>query len=166
MNYINYLVTALLIISTVLLGLLIPGGPIEKRSFAHISPFILSAFNTFLTVLGFGSLMIAFFVYSGNGWVLLSASICGISYFLVYALDLGKLFPVSPDKMPRALIVIEVIGLLIAIPLTVLSLISAYMLENDTINLKVSSGFIAIMVLIVLLGVGIVIFATRSAMKK
>jgi hypothetical protein len=85
--------------------------------------------------------------------------------FLVYALDPGKIFPVSPDKMPRALFTIELAGLLLAIPLTLLSLLSASMPEHGG-GLEVSGLMIAVLVLAVLLGIGIVVFATGSAMNK
>lgn len=95
-SYIGYSVVALLVLSTVLLGILVPGGPIEKRRFSHISPLVLGTFNTFLTVLGLVSLGLTYFSLKGNRWAFFAAAICGISYFLVYALDLGKIFPVSP----------------------------------------------------------------------
>ena len=129
-------VASLLVLSAVLLGILVPGGPIETRSFSHISPLILGAFNTFLTVLGIGSLALAYFAVKGKRWAILAAAFCGISYFLVYALDLGMIFPVSPDKMPPALFAIEVAGLLVSFPLTFLSLRRVSMKVIDFGNRK------------------------------
>lgn len=165
-DYLIYSVIALLIISTVLLGVLVPGGPIEKRSFSHIAPFILGAFNSFLTILGLGSLILAILVFLKYRWALYAASLSGISYFLVYALDLGKIFPVSPDKMPRALFIIEVIGLMFSIPLAALSFISAHNLQSSNIDFVISGDIIVLITLFTFFGIGIIIFATRSAMKK
>jgi uncharacterized membrane protein len=165
-NYLNYAVAGLLLLSTGLLAMLIPGGPIENRNFSHISPWVLAIFNIFLTLLGIASLASAYFSVVGSGVAVISV-ICGISFFLVYALDLGKIFPISPDKMPRALFVIEVSGLILAIPLTLLSLLEMAMPNRGaaTINMSATT-IISVLVLMVVLGLGIVIFATKSAMRK
>ena len=166
-NYIGYTLTGLLVLSAVLLGILIPGGPIENRNFSHISPLVLGLFNTFLTVLGVGSLILAYFTLVDSKMAFIAAAICGISYFVVYALDLAKIFPVSPDRMPRALFAIEVIGLLLAIPLLLLSLLSISRSKSVVDGLEFPSGtIITVLVLMVVLGVGIVIYATKSAMRK
>jgi hypothetical protein len=145
---------------------LIPGGPVETRRFSHYPPFILGSFNTFLTILGIGSLVVVYFCFAGSKWAFYGAGICGISYSAVYALDLGKVFPVSPDKMPRALFIIEVTGLILSIPLTLLSFISASMLENVTEDFQLSIFGIIILLLMVILGIGIVIFATKVTIKR
>lgn len=165
-DYLIYSVITLLILSTILLGVLVPGGPIEKRSFSHIAPFILAVFNTFLTILGLGSLILAILVFLKYRWALYAASLCGIAYFLVYAMDLGKIFPVSPDKMPRALFIIEVIGLILSIPLIALAFISAHNLQNSNVGFVISSGIMVLIALLTLSGLGIIIFATKSAMRK
>jgi hypothetical protein len=50
---------------------------------------------------------------------------------MVYALDLGKVFPVSPDEMPSALFAIEVAGIVASVFLTYLSLKAAHILMSD-----------------------------------
>lgn len=160
----------LLVLSAVLLGILVPGGPIETRSFSHISPFILGAFNTFLTILGIGSLVLAYCALKGKRWAILAAAFCGISYFLVYALDLGMIFPVSSDRMPPALFGIEVAGLLVSFPLTLLSLRGVSMpvtnSESPENQVALKKSHVLLLVLMTLAGVGIIIFATMSAMGK
>jgi hypothetical protein len=145
---------------------LIPGGPSETRKFGHYSPFVLGAFNTFLTILGFGSLVVVYFCFDGSQWAFYAAGICGISYFLVYALDLGKIFPVSQDRMSRPLFIIEVAGLILSIPVTLLSFLSASMLEIETEDFHLSVFGIVLLVLMVILGIGIVISATKVTMKR
>jgi hypothetical protein len=164
------LVAMLLVLSAVLLGILVPGGPIETRSFSHIATFVLAAFNTFLTTLGIGSLVFAYFALKGKRWAFVAAALCGIFYFLVYALDLGKIFPVSPEAMSPALYAIELIGILVSMPLTYLSFKSTLMLVGDKGG-HVSAGAIKkthllLLALMVLTGIGIIIFATMSAMGK
>lgn len=165
-NYIIYSAPVLLLLSTVLFWTLIPGGPVETRKFSHYSPYILGSFNTFLTILGIGSLIVVYFCFSGSKWAFYVAGICGISYLLVYALDLGKVFPVSPDRMSKALFVIEVTGLILSIPLILLSFISVSMLENLTEDIQLSVFGIILLFLMVILGIGIVIFATNVTMKR
>ena len=166
-NYIEYALAGLLGLSAVLLGMLIPGGPIENRDFSYIPPITLGIFNVFLTVLGIGSLAIVYFAFLGSKIAIMSSALCGISYFLVYALDLKKIFPVSPDKMPRSLFWIEVVGLILSIPLTLLSLMYLFMPKaGGSVSGVSSSNMILVLVAVVAFGVGIVIFATKSAMKK
>jgi hypothetical protein len=163
-------VSMLLVLSAVLLGILVPGGPIETRDFSHTSPVILGTFNTFLTSLGIGSFVFAYFALKGKLWSYIASLVCGISYFLVYALDLGKIFPVSPNEMPEALLAIEIVGILVSIPLAYLSLRAiqksmelSIAHEAGTLMDKKHVLLIAVMVLA---GIGIIIFATLAAMGK
>ncbi|MDG6098737.1 hypothetical protein EXU34_14890 [Alteromonas sp. ZYF713] len=106
----------LLLISALLLITLVPGGPIENRDFSNLSPLLLSSFNLFLTTLGLGSLMAAYFVRLHARWALVGGLLAGISYCIVYLLDLARLFPVSPTPMPRLLELIELAGLIVSLP--------------------------------------------------
>ena len=54
----RYWIAGLLALSAISLSLLVPGGPIETRSFSHINPIILASFNTFLTTLSILSLLL------------------------------------------------------------------------------------------------------------
>lgn len=165
-KFIIYSAPTLLLLSTLMFWTLIPGGPFETRKFGHYSPFILGAFNTFLTVLGFGSLVVVYFCFAGSQWAYYAAGICGISYFLVYALDLGKIFPVSPDKMSRALFILAVTGLILSIPITLLSFISASMLETEIKDFELSVFGVILLFIMVIVGIGIVIFTTRVTTKR
>ena len=107
----------LLIMSGAVLTVMVPGGPVETRMFAHYSPLVLGAFNSFLTVLGLASFVLAWFAFREKGWALTGAIFCGIGYLLVYALDLAVIFPVSPDPMPQALLILEIVGIALSLPL-------------------------------------------------
>lgn len=168
---IQYGAPALLALSSVLLTSLVPGGLIETRSFSHINPVVLGGFNTFLTSLSLVSLLLINFTWQRQRWAYVASAFAGLSYFLVYVLDLGRLFPVSPDAMPLALFVIEVLGTLISLPLMLVSLQGLRLSgglstpspqagNHSFTRAKQFSTAVAIM----LLGVGIIIFATRSAM--
>jgi hypothetical protein len=82
--YIKYWVASLLGFSGLTLSLLVPGGPIETRRFGHINLLTLGAFNTFLTTLGLGSLLLIYFVLKSERWAMLAAAVCGLSYLGVY----------------------------------------------------------------------------------
>ncbi len=160
------LLILLLLVSMVLLTILVPGGPIETRDFSHISPDILGGFNVFLTSLGMISLVLIYFVWKGYRWAYMVSLLCGLSYFLVYTLDLGRIFPVSPTPMPKTLLIIEVIGTVLSIPL----MYSSYLYFKS--NSKFEAGdsviplyFKILLVVLILVGIGIVIFATNAAMK-
>ncbi len=167
----NYVISALLILSAVLLGVLVPGGPIETRSFSHIDPLVLGIFNTFLTSLGIGSIAIAYFVWQNRSWTGIASLICGLSYLLVYLLDLGKIFPVSPVPMPPMLLLIEVLGTIVAFPLICTAAIAIINNRNSPQTATVgeqtwvySHQFGYAPLWIILIGVSIIAFATKSAM--
>jgi len=168
-KYNRYFVPSFLILSCGLLGVLIPGGPIETRNFSHISPVILGAFNTFLTLLGIASIMIIYFIFKHKAWAFLASLVCGVSYFLVYVLDLWNIFPVSSDPMPNALYIIEMLGLIASIPLMIFSvqgMICRTTNNQDLKNELYSKKIIFVVLLLMLVGVGIIIFATKSAMRN
>ena len=169
----NYWTAILLGASGIALSTLVPGGPIETRSFAHINPFTLGAFNTFLTTLCIGSLLLVYFVWKAERWAIVAAACFGLSYLSVYGLDLAQIFPVSPDAMPPALLIIEVLGAIAAVPLTLLALqalrapsqenwVTAPSAHGQT-SLFSQTPTMAI-IGVNLIGLGIIVFATRSAM--
>ncbi|MGB5711164.1 MAG: hypothetical protein WBM44_09680 [Waterburya sp.] len=166
---IKYWISGLLILSSGLLGSLVPGGSIETRDFSHINTIILGAFNTFLTVLAVGSILLVYFVLREVKWTYLVATVFGVSYFLVYVLDLGVVFPVSSDPMPIALFVIEIVGTIVSVPLIFMSVKQIQKIQQDSrseIGLKetYSPKFLYIAFLSILVGCGIITFATVSAM--
>ena len=171
---IKHWLAGLLGISGIALSILVPGGPIETRSFSHINPVILGAFNTFLTTLCLGSLLLIYFVLKSQRWAMLAAAVCGLSYLGVYGLDLAEIFPVSPDAMPPALLAIEVLGTILALPLMLLSMqgisthqqttfADAPFLQADRLPL-IQTPRIVIAISIGIVALGIIVFATYSAM--
>ncbi|MEO1095863.1 MAG: hypothetical protein AAFX01_13290 [Cyanobacteria bacterium J06638_28] len=177
----KYWIAGLLAVSAVALSSLVPGGPIETRSFAHIHPIVLGSFNTFLTMLSLLSLLLVYFVWQSRRWAFGGAAVCGLSYFLVYGLDLAQVFPVSPDAMPAALLIIEVLGTVLSVPLTLLAGQAvrqstqplgdapSYAPEGTAIALPNTSQIVTgkrlgYALVLGSLAIGIITFATRSAM--
>jgi hypothetical protein len=172
--HIKYWVASLLGFSGLALSLLVPGGPVETRSFGHINPLTLGIFNTFLTTLGLGSLLLIYFVLKSERWAMFAAAVCGLSYLGVYGLDLAQIFPVSPDVMPSALLAIEVLGTLISFPLMALSIqalrglnpkmsaASSFTSTDTRLSWKTPQALMVIS--LGMIALGIIAFATRSAM--
>lgn len=158
----RYSIATLLVISGLLLASLIPGGPIETRDFSHINPLVLGLFNLFLTVLGLGALIVAFFQFRGRDLAGLSLFM-GVSYLVVYSIDLLAVFPKTVSEMPLALFAIEVAGCVIALPLIALAYALSRSKEGITASEPFEFGHTSIIAL-ALLSVVILAFATFSAM--
>lgn len=161
----------LLLTSSIALMTLVPGGPIETRDFSHISFIVLTLFNLFLTVLGLGSLIQAYFVSRGNEWSIRNSVFTGGSYLLVYGLDLLSIFPVSPSPMPTLLLLIELIGIALALPILYLAIKlsqSAHTQFAMPVPTKASNlnSALLLLCLFAIFTVAIVAFATLSAIGK
>lgn len=154
----------LLLLSATLLSAMIPGGPVETRDFSHYDPLLLGSFNTFLTVLGLASYGAAWFVMRRRRWALISAQLCGVGYFLVYAADLAQLFPQSPLAMPAALLVMEITGLVVSLPLMLLPALAGHSeLSVSNGHRHLTSTALLLITAVTVLAVGIIAFATRAA---
>ena len=101
----------LLILAVLSMAPLIPGGPVENRSFAHIPVPILVAFNAFITLVVLGSIPLAVLARRGSRRVLAWVIADGLGYVAIFALDLLHIFPVSPTPMSPALTGFELAGL-------------------------------------------------------
>lgn len=167
----KYSIAGLLAISGIALSSLVPGGPIETRSFAHINPVTLGVFNTFLTILTLGSLILVYFVLKSERWAMIGAALCGLFFFGVYVADLAVIFPVSPDAMPPVLLTIEVLSTVLSLPLMWFSVRAFNQLELVPANSPQTPTGKTIQVRQIILslavgiaGLGIIIFATNAAM--
>jgi hypothetical protein len=113
MNYVKP-VPYLLGVIMILLAILVPGGPVETRSFADLPAWVYWGFNAFLIGLGVFTVIALVFAALRRRWAFTAAIVAGALYILVYVLDLAGIFPVSPDPMPAALLWIEVIDSVLA----------------------------------------------------
>ena len=156
-------VAALLCLSAVALGLMIPGGFVENRNFPEYPVFVLAGFNIFLTVLGLGSLILAFRALR-VGRVGRLPVMFGTGYIAVYVLDLAHIFPVAEAPMSTALFTLEWIGTLLGLLIVVVSLRSIPTSHNDPerTDTTVLPGWL--FPALAIIAVAIVIFATISAM--
>ncbi len=154
----------LLFLSAVNLTLMIPGGFIESRDFSHISAATLGIFNSFLTLLGIVSLFLIYCIGKQWKWAYKGAYICGISYFIVYTIDLLAIFPQSPTAMPTLLFNLEFLGTVLSIPLFLYAVRKARRLQNTPNQQQFSRSMYGFIGVAIVVGLGIIIFATTAAM--
>jgi len=159
----THLTALLLLVSGLLLSSLVPGGPIENRDFSHINAGVLLIFNIYLTVLGLGSFVLVAYVLRSGRYAGMLGSLAGLSYLVVYGVDLLGWFPQTPSEMSNALLSIEVIGMAVALPLIY---VSSRLPRKASFAAGRSNGNWTYLKWF-LLGIGaiaIVVFATWSAM--
>ena len=144
---------------------MVPGGFVESRDFSHIAPLILGGFNIFLTTLGMISLFLAYFIYKNQKWAVWSAFLCGLSYFIVYTIDLAELFPQSPTPMPILLFMLEILGTVLSIPLMYFAAKQTKLFDHDNQKVLLNKSLYWLISLAILIGLAIIIFATKAAMS-
>jgi len=158
----RYYLSTIIFLLAVLLTILIPGGPIETRSFSHIDASILVIFNIFLTFLGMSSFILVLFLLKEIKWSYYLADIFSIFYIGVYLLDLFKIFPTSPDNMPSLLMIIEIVSTILAILFLLLNRNKKF---DNSNNIELNKNYRKYVLIALTLGIVIVSFATYSAMK-
>lgn len=162
----RYAVAVLLVLSAIILAIMVPGGPVETRSFSNISVVTLTLFNIFLTSLGIASLALSYFVNRRWRPAYSAAATCGLLYLLVYGLDLCNIFPVSLDRMPVLLFILEALGALISVPLVLLSWQLATSKGDECSDpIRIVPIGRTILGVTLLIAICIVVFATLSAMR-
>jgi len=166
MNYPKF--TAWLLVALMaLLVPMVPGGPIETRSFATVNSFLVMGFNIFLTLLMITSITTTYFMFKKQKWAYQLVGILGLSFALVFILDLAEIFPVSPDPMETPLLVLEWISLLMGALLMFFSYKSLTVTGQSYWSgaFKLPRWLIISIALLLLLGIYVVYFATTSALS-
>lgn len=120
MHGIMIIASMLMFINVILLTILVPGGPIENRDFNGLKGLVFWGFNVFLITLGITSYITSYLLLIENPHALLIAQIISVLYFIVYIIDLAGIFPKSPTKMSKTLMLIELINASLAIFLFIL----------------------------------------------
>ena len=115
MQAIMIFASALMFINVTLLTILVPGGPIENRDFNGLRGIVFWGFNVFLIILGIASYITSYLLLIANPYALYMGQIISVLYFIVYLIDLVGIFPKSPTKMSKTLMLIEVINASLAI---------------------------------------------------
>jgi hypothetical protein len=124
MEIMNLTTSLILFLNVTLLSILVPGGPVENRDFDYLkkTPIIYYGFSIFLISLILISLALCYFILLDNLWAFKVSLAVGALYFMVYILDLLKIFPRSPTPMSKTLMLIEIINMMLALLLVIFSL--------------------------------------------
>ena len=160
------IVGLLTLLSALNLTLMVPGGFVETRVFPHYSVAVLAAFNIFLTVLGLGCFILAYAALR-HGRTGMLPIVAGLVFVAVYVADLLHIFPVSANPMSTTLTILECIGTLLGVLLVAAGVRSLSLQQPSAqgdgggVPNGLSRGLLMTLIAI---GVGIVIFATLSAM--
>ncbi len=94
---------------------LVPGGPIETRDFSGLGGAVFWGFNAFLIALAVVAVASAVAMLRGSriaGWGAIAAA---WGYVFVVLLDLGHVFPTSPNPIPLMLGLIEILDFMLAL---------------------------------------------------
>ncbi|UUV06336.1 MULTISPECIES: hypothetical protein [Ruegeria] len=94
---------------------LVPGGPIETRDFSGLGGGVFWGFNAFLIALALLAVGSAVAMLRGSvaaGW---GAIVAAWGYVFVVLLDLGHVFPTSPDPIPLMLGLVEILDFVLAL---------------------------------------------------
>ena len=94
---------------------LVSGGPVEKRDFTALGGAIFWEFTVVLILLGILAITSGITLLRGKVWAAKTAIICGWGYIFVVMLDLGHVFPITPDPIPVLLGIIEILDAILAI---------------------------------------------------
>jgi hypothetical protein len=100
---------------------LVPGGPVETRDFSHMDARAYWAFNAFLTALGLAGFAAVYLVWRDEARGYQAAIVIGWLYVAVVALDLGRVFPVSPDPTGLILGIIMIADAILALNVVLFS---------------------------------------------
>ena len=100
---------------------LVPGGPIETRDFSHLSPAAYWGFNAFLIALAAAGFVSVYFVWKDRRGGYWTAIVVAWLYVAVVALDLGHVFPVSPDPTGLILGLIMIADAILALNVVLFS---------------------------------------------
>lgn len=117
----NVYVSLILFLNVVLLSILVPGGPIENRDFGNLKRISFWGFNIFLISLGLMTYVTSYGVLISYPLAVPFAKGIAVLYFLVYALDLGKIFPKSPTEMSKRLMFFEILNMSLALYLFIIT---------------------------------------------
>ncbi|WP_405176652.1 hypothetical protein MHI27_15120 [Paenibacillus sp. FSL H8-0261] len=110
MQNIMIIASLLVFFNVMLLAILVPGGPIENRDFSKLKGIVFWGFNLFLILLGVMSFITCYLLLIAHPNAIFITKIIAVLYFIVYIIDLAGIFPKSPTKMSKPLMLFEIIN--------------------------------------------------------
>ncbi|GKS12093.1 hypothetical protein [Paenibacillus chitinolyticus] len=115
MQDIMIIASLLVFLNVTLLTILVPGGPIENRDFSKLTGVVFWGFNLFLISLGIVSFIACYLLLISHSNAILITQMIAVLYFIVYTIDLAGMFPKSPTKMSKPLMLFEIINTTMAV---------------------------------------------------
>lgn len=115
MQDIMIMASLLVFLNVTLLTILVPGGPIENRDFSKLKGVVFWGFNLFLISLGIVSFIACYLLLISHSNAIFITKIIAVLYFIVYIIDLAGMFPKSPTKMSKPLMLFEIINTTMAV---------------------------------------------------
>ncbi|MGV6803517.1 MAG: hypothetical protein ACWA49_04860 [Ruegeria sp.] len=94
---------------------LVPGGPVETRDFSALSGAVFWGFNAFLIALALLAVGSAIAMLRGSVAASKGVIAAAWGYIFVILLDLGHVFPTSPDPIPLMLGLVEILDFVLAL---------------------------------------------------
>ncbi|EEX08635.1 conserved hypothetical protein [Ruegeria lacuscaerulensis ITI-1157] len=94
---------------------LVPGGPIETRDFSGLGRAVFWGFNAFLIALAVLAVGSAVAMLRGSVAASWGALVAAWGYIFVVLLDLGHVFPTSPDPVSLMLGLVEILDFILAL---------------------------------------------------
>ena len=101
--------SVLMFLIVTLLVVLVPGGPIENRDFHGLKGVVFWGFNVFLITLGIMSYITSYLLLIANSNAIALSKVIAVLYFILSIVDLAGIFPKSPTKMSKTLMLMELI---------------------------------------------------------
>ncbi|MGV6811902.1 MAG: hypothetical protein ACWA47_06630 [Brevirhabdus sp.] len=100
---------------------LVPGGPVETRDFSELGGALFWGFNAFLISLAVLAVVSALAMLRDSRAGAIGAIVASWGYLFVVFLDLGHVFPTTPDPIPFLLGFIEILDAILAAYVMVLA---------------------------------------------
>lgn len=109
---------ALLILSLLVLAPMIPGGPVENRTFPDMPVAVATSYNILIVIVGLATIPLAILTRRASRLWASFALVDALGFLGIYGFDLAHVFPGGP-AMGAKLIVFESMGVLVAAALAV-----------------------------------------------
>ena len=156
-----------LVVSLLTTSVMIPGGPVETRSFSDLVPVVALAFNIFITSVIVLGIVSAYGLFKNRKWAFQAVGLVGLAFVLIFFLDLAGIFPVSKDPMSPLLFVLEIIAFVQGVGMMVLSVATLKITEESEWaggSGAMTKAVFVLMVALMIIGAFVVYFATRHAL--
>ena len=134
-KYYQPIIVTLLMLSFGIIISLLSGHSIDVRNISIEEKMLLKTYYSLLVLLTLLSIVTILFILENKMWGYFISALCGVAYFLIYALDLLTIFPHEFSILPKTIFILEATGFLVSIPTIILSIYAfiSHNKEDDTV---------------------------------